>query len=189
MVVVNETARVDLRLQVGAVTEQVTVEAPAPLVETKNATLGVVIDQKKVVDLPLNGRNFTQLGTLIPGVVAPPSGLGGADGNATPGGFGNVTGGFNVNGMRNQSNNFLLDGVAEQRLLQHRLRAAPAAGRDRGVQDPHALLRRRVRPQRRLGRQRRHQVGEQRLARRRVGVQPRRLAAGDQLLRAPPSRR
>jgi outer membrane receptor protein involved in Fe transport len=110
VVVVNETARVDLKLQIGAVSEQVTVEAQAPLVETKNATLGVVIDQKKVVDLPLNGRNFTQLGTLIPGVVAPPSGLGGSDGNATPGGFGNVTGGFNVNGMRNQSNNFLLDG-------------------------------------------------------------------------------
>jgi outer membrane receptor protein involved in Fe transport len=109
-VVVNGTARVDLKLQVGSVSEQVTVEATAPLVETKNATLGVVIDQKKVVDLPLNGRNFAQLGTLIPGVVAPPSGLGGADGNATPGGFGNVTGGFNVNGMRNQSNNFLLDG-------------------------------------------------------------------------------
>src|SRR3954451_1366587 len=109
-VVVNGTARVDLKLQVGAIAEQVTVAASAPLVETKNATLGVVIDRKKVVDLPLNGRNFTQLGTLIPGVVAPPTGLGGADGNATPGGFGNVTGGFNVNGMRNQSNNFLLDG-------------------------------------------------------------------------------
>ena len=109
-VAVNGTARVDLQLQIGAISEQVTVEGTAPLVETKNATLGVVIDQKKVVDLPLNGRNFTQLGTLIPGVVAPPAGLGGADGNATPGGFGNVTGGFNVNGMRNQSNNFLLDG-------------------------------------------------------------------------------
>jgi len=109
-VVVNGTARVDLKLQVGSISEQVNVEAASPLVETKNATLGVVIDQKKVVDLPLNGRNFTQLGTLIPGVVAPPAGLGGADGNATPGGFGNVTGGFNVNGMRNQSNNFLLDG-------------------------------------------------------------------------------
>ena len=109
-VAVNGTARVDLQLQVGAISEQVTVAAQSPLVETKNATLGVVIDQKKVVDLPLNGRNFTQLGTLIPGVVAPPSSLGGADGNATPGGFGNVTGGFNVNGMRNQSNNFLLDG-------------------------------------------------------------------------------
>ena len=109
-VAVNGTARVDLQLQVGTVSEQVTVQGSSPLVETKNATLGVVIDQKKVVDLPLNGRNFTQLGTLTPGVVAPPSSLGGADGNATPGGFGNVTGGFNVNGMRNQSNNFLLDG-------------------------------------------------------------------------------
>ncbi len=109
-VTVNEASRVDLQLQVGSISEQVNVQAAAPLVETRNATLGVVIDHAKVVDLPLNGRNFTQLGTLTPGVVAPPISLGGADGNATPGGFGNVTGGFNVNGMRNQSNNFLLDG-------------------------------------------------------------------------------
>src|SRR5262249_12670270 len=59
------------------------------------------------------GRNFTQLGTLIPGVVAPPSGLQAGDiGTATPGGFGNTTGGVNVNGERNQSNNFLLDGAS-----------------------------------------------------------------------------
>jgi hypothetical protein len=110
-VTVNETVRADVSLQVGQVEEQVTVLGQSPLVETRNATLGVVIDRQKVVDLPLNGRNFTQLGTLIPGVVAPPGGLGGQDGNATPGGFGNVTGGFNVNGQRNQSNNFLLDGA------------------------------------------------------------------------------
>ena len=111
-VVVNESVRADLQLQVGEVSEQVDVSAASPLVDTSNATLGIVIDRQKVVDLPLNGRNFTQLGTLIPGVVAPPSLLGGQDGNATPGGFGNVTGGFNVNGMRNQSNNFLLDGAS-----------------------------------------------------------------------------
>jgi hypothetical protein len=110
-VVVNESARADAQLQVGDVAAEVTVAAASPLVETANATLGVVIDRRKVVDLPLNGRNFTQLGTLIPGVVAPPSALGGQNGDATPGGFGNVTGGFNVNGMRNQSNNFLLDGA------------------------------------------------------------------------------
>ena len=110
-VVVNETVRADMQMQVGQLEEQVTVLGQSPLVETTNATLGVVIDQQKVVDLPLNGRNFTQLGTLIPGVVAPPASLGGQDGNATPGGFGNVTGGFNVNGQRNQSNNFLLDGA------------------------------------------------------------------------------
>src|SRR5438445_2659902 len=111
-VTVAETARVNLALQTGARTENITIVEQAPLVETANGTLGIVIDQKKVVDLPLNGRNFPQLGTLIPGVVAPPAALGGLSGDATPGGFGNVTGSFNVNGMRNQSNNFLLDGAS-----------------------------------------------------------------------------
>ncbi|MEX2269917.1 MAG: TonB-dependent receptor [Vicinamibacterales bacterium] len=110
-VTVTETARVPFQLEVGQLSETITVTAEATLVETSNATHGIVIDEQKVVDLPLNGRNFTQLGTLIPGVVAPPSGLGGQSGDATPGGFGNVTGGFNVNGMRNQSNNFLMDGA------------------------------------------------------------------------------
>lgn len=109
---VNGTARADLQMTVGQVEENVTVTSEAPLVETSNATMGIVIDQEKVVDLPLNGRNFTQLGTLIPGVVAPPAGLGGQTGDATPGGFGNATGGFNVNGMRNQSNSFLMDGAS-----------------------------------------------------------------------------
>ena len=68
--------------------------------------------RNKIVELPLNGRNFTQLGTLLPGVVAPPAALGGAAGDATPGGFGAATAGFSVNGMRNQSNNFLLDGAS-----------------------------------------------------------------------------
>ena len=110
-VTVTETARVAFQLEVGQLSETITVNAEATLVETSNATHGIVIDEQKVVDLPLNGRNFTQLGTLIPGVVAPPGGLGGQAGDATPGGFGNATGGFNVNGMRNQSNNFLMDGA------------------------------------------------------------------------------
>ncbi len=110
-VTVTETSRVAFQMAIGQISDTVTVTARANLVETNNATRGIVIDQQKVVDLPLNGRNFTQLGTLIPGVVAPPSGLGGQTGDATPGGFGNATGGFNVNGMRNQSNNFLMDGA------------------------------------------------------------------------------
>jgi hypothetical protein len=109
---VGDTSRADIKLSVGGVEESVTVAAETPLVETSHATLGITIDQQKVVELPLNGRNFTQLGTLIPGVVAPPGGLGGAAGDATPGGFGAATSGFNVNGMRNQSNNFLLDGAS-----------------------------------------------------------------------------
>lgn len=111
-VTVSETARIDLRLSIGQMQETVTVTGETPLVETTNATLGVVVGEKQIVELPLIGRNFTQLGSLIPGVFAPPAALGGATGDATPGGFGNATGGFNVNGMRNQSNNFLLDGTS-----------------------------------------------------------------------------
>jgi len=111
VVQVNSTTRVDAKLVIGSTGEEVSVSGAAPLVETGNATLGTVVDHQEVVDLPLNGRNFAQLGTLIPGVIAAPSGLGGLGGSATPGGFGDSTGSFNVNGMRNQSNNFLLDGV------------------------------------------------------------------------------
>jgi hypothetical protein len=108
---VDDTTRVDFKMSVGGIEENVTVSGEAPLVETSHATMGITIDQQKVVELPLNGRNFTQLGTLIPGVLAPPSGLGGQTGDATPGGFGASTAGFNVNGMRNQSNNFVMDGT------------------------------------------------------------------------------
>ncbi|HYT68007.1 MAG TPA: carboxypeptidase regulatory-like domain-containing protein [Vicinamibacterales bacterium] len=109
---VGDTSRADIKLTVGGIEESVTVAAETPLVETSHATLGITIDQQKITELPLNGRNFTQLGTLIPGVVSPPGGLGGGAGDATPGGFGAATSGFNVNGMRNQSNNFLLDGAS-----------------------------------------------------------------------------
>lgn len=109
---VGDTSRADIKLTVGGLEESVTVAADTPLVETSHATLGITIDRQKIVDLPLNGRNFTQLGTLIPGVASPPAGLGGGAGDATPGGFGAATSGFNVNGMRNQSNNFLLDGAS-----------------------------------------------------------------------------
>src|SRR5260370_9431789 len=105
---VNGTPRVDVQLQVGSESLEVTVTDAAPLVETGNATLGTVVDHQSIVDLPLNGRNFAQLGTLIPGVVAPPTGLGAANGNTTPGGFANSPGSFNVTGMRNHSHNLPL---------------------------------------------------------------------------------
>jgi outer membrane receptor protein involved in Fe transport len=107
-----ETSRVNLQLAIGEVTEAITVSGDASFIETSNATLGIVIEEQTIVDLPLNGRNFTQLGTLIPGVVAPPALFGGSDGDADAGinGFGPATSGFSVNGVRSQSNNFLLDG-------------------------------------------------------------------------------
>ncbi len=111
-VTVESSARVDLRLAVASLEETIVITEQPPLVETSNSQLGIVVNEKQIVELPLNGRNFTQLGTLLPGVVAPPGALGGATGDATPGGFGAATSGFSVNGMRNQSNNFLLDGAS-----------------------------------------------------------------------------
>ena len=72
----------------------------------------------------------------------------------------------------------------QQRHLQHRLRDAAAARRDPGIQDSDALVQRGVRPQRRLGRQRRHEGGLEPGARRGLGVQSRRPVPGAQLLRA-----
>jgi outer membrane receptor protein involved in Fe transport len=66
---VAQTARVDLILQLGQQSEKVTVESQAPLLNTENATVGSTVGEKTVKDLPLNGRNFTQLATLSPGVL------------------------------------------------------------------------------------------------------------------------
>ena len=74
LVSVGDTTRVDLRLTVGGLSEGVTVRAETPLIETAHATLGITIDHQKLVELPLNGRNFTQLGTLRAGVVVASAG-------------------------------------------------------------------------------------------------------------------
>ncbi|MFN7646380.1 MAG: carboxypeptidase-like regulatory domain-containing protein, partial [Acidobacteriota bacterium] len=57
---VNQQVRADLTLEVGSVVEEVTVTAAAPLLVTEAGSVGQVIDNKKIVELPLNGRNFTQ---------------------------------------------------------------------------------------------------------------------------------
>ena len=66
--VVNQIATVDVTLKTGAVSETVTVQATANEVETTSSELGVAIVRTEVNDLPLNGRNFTQLLNLTPGV-------------------------------------------------------------------------------------------------------------------------
>src|SRR6266581_8081229 len=69
---VNEIVRVDVKLNVGSTTETVTVSAAATVVDTTTATLKAVVDQKRIEELPLNGRNPTQLMRLIVGVTADP---------------------------------------------------------------------------------------------------------------------
>ncbi len=66
---ISQLARIDFTLQVGQVQETVEVTGAAPILQTENATLGEVVARERVVNLPLNGRNFLQLSTLTPGVV------------------------------------------------------------------------------------------------------------------------
>jgi len=108
---VNQTATFDFHLQVGASQQSVTVEATAAGVETSTAELGTVVTTHEVNDLPLNGRNFTQLLTITAGVANvnrdQSAGGGGGWAGASIGSFSFPA----VNGARNRSNLFLLDGV------------------------------------------------------------------------------
>ncbi|MEW5976498.1 MAG: TonB-dependent receptor [Acidobacteriota bacterium] len=99
---VNESVRVDVTMQIGELTQTIEVEGGAPLLTTSSGTVGHVIENKSIVELPLNGRDFTQLTLLVPG----------ATGGNNPGGF-FVIGGNNVSvtGNRSDSNNYTLDGV------------------------------------------------------------------------------
>jgi len=104
---VNQVARVDITLVLGAVTEQITVEGAEPLVEAETSSIGQVIEENRVNDLPLNGRNFIQLAYLSPGVNAGPDGIvqqGGIPENER------ANGAIQVNGLMATNNNFLLNG-------------------------------------------------------------------------------
>jgi hypothetical protein len=107
---VNQTTTFDFVLTVGSTKQTISVDAAAAQVETSTAELGAVVNDKLVTDLPLNGRNFTQLLTLIPGVSP-------VNVSQSSSGFGaTVTQGAAftfpaVNGQNNKSNLFLLDGI------------------------------------------------------------------------------
>ncbi len=99
---VSEPSRVDVSLEVGPLTERVTVTAGVPLLQVESPALGEVIENQQIVSLPLNGRNFLELSLLVPGAYP-----------HAPGSPGSARRNFsvNVNGAREEANNFLLDGV------------------------------------------------------------------------------
>jgi Carboxypeptidase regulatory-like domain len=98
---VAQVAQLDVTLQTGQITEAVEVVGGASLLETQTSSRGSVIDQKKIVELPLNGRDYNQLALLSPGVLPTTPRLSSV----------NFKGAFNVNGNRTFNNVFLLDGV------------------------------------------------------------------------------
>jgi len=102
---VNETASVAPRLAVGSEKEQILVSADAELIEPTVTSMGKVVQQRELEDLPLNGRDFSQLGLLQPGVVPLTPGIAEAGGSLRNGQ------GYAVNGQRPESNNFLIDGA------------------------------------------------------------------------------
>ena len=100
---VNDRKTINIPLETGAVTESVTVTTEAPLIQT-TPTVGDVVENRRVVELPLNNRNFMQLLTLVPGVTS--------TGDSEIGiGLTNTVN-FSVNGTRRNSINFLVDGVS-----------------------------------------------------------------------------
>jgi hypothetical protein len=102
---VDETAAVSARLALGSEKQQVLVRADAELIEPTVTSMGKVVEQQELEDLPLNGRNFSQLGLLQPGVVPLTPGIAEAGGSLRNGQA------YAVNGQRPESNNFLIDGA------------------------------------------------------------------------------
>src|SRR5579871_280780 len=95
----NQVYSLNPKLEVGTLSQEVTVEANSVQVDTSSMQRGTTITGNQIVDMPLNGRNWTQLQQLQPGVVG------------TSDRFGNANGGFSANGNETQQNSFLINGT------------------------------------------------------------------------------
>ncbi len=96
---IQDALAINFALPLGALSEIVTIQGGAPLVNTESATVGTVIDREFVDNLPLNGRSFNTLLQLTPGVVIAPSST------SSPGQF-------SISGQRTSANDFTVDGVS-----------------------------------------------------------------------------
>jgi hypothetical protein len=123
---INQQARLDLTLEVGQVTEVTEVNAQAPLLQSDSSSLGTVVNQKLVNQLPLNGRNFIQLATLSPGVNGVGYSASGTIMSGTRPDDRRPGTEIFSNGNREGSNNFLYDGIDDNERLTLSIVLRPA---------------------------------------------------------------
>ncbi len=140
---INQSLKIDVKLEVGTTSETVQVEANASGVETVVATLGSVVSGSQISEAPLDGRNVFDLATLLPGVI--PAQDGGSHAH------------FNVAGGRGDSVTYLLDGAMNNDLLSNDYVANPNPGCGGRVPNSDEQLQRRVWTERGRNRQRGHQ--------------------------------
>jgi hypothetical protein len=105
---VDQRVRMDLKLDIGQMTETVESQAETPLLQTSSSDLSATVEEEQIKMLPLNGRNFVSLTRTIPGILRPPPGANIDGGGSLAWRAGS---GFSANGQRPRDNNFLLDGV------------------------------------------------------------------------------
>lgn len=121
---VSQVQAVEFHLPVGESSQTVEVTDAAPLVETSTSSIGEVVQGRQVTELPLNGRNFTQLALLVPRVTRGNYGNGASGVNGDAETFRNSSSGggsLSSNGLRPQANNFILDGIDNNEALVNTL--------------------------------------------------------------------
>jgi len=127
---VAQVANVNVVLETGTVTEAVVVKEDAALIDAASSDIGTTVETRQIKDLPLNGRNFTQLATLVPGVSrgVPENAATGQNNNAETFRYQASSGAaLVVNGARPQANNFTLDGLDNNESLVNTIVFFPSA--------------------------------------------------------------
>jgi outer membrane receptor protein involved in Fe transport len=118
---VAKTVVQNFQMDVGAISEQVLVSSDVPVIETTTTSVGTVIDQRTVQEIPLNGRHFVDLGLLIPGSVTPPQ-----NGFLTAPLRGQGSFAFNTAGGREDTVNFMINGVNLNDMVQNQITFQPS---------------------------------------------------------------
>ena len=118
---VAKTAVQNFQMDVGAISEQVLVSSDLPVIETATTSVGTVINQRTVQEIPLNGRHFVDLGLLLPGSVTPPQ-----NGFLTAPLRGQGSFAFNTAGGREDTVNFMINGINLNDMAQNQITFQPS---------------------------------------------------------------